>query len=138
MKKTTDLLNELNDSTNIDKYLKNNESSIIDQNLSVHLCRIFEERSLSKSVVVRNSDINEVYAYQILSGKRSPSRDKVIRLCIGADFSVDDTNQTLRIAGFTPLYPKFSRDSIIIFGIQKKYTIWQINEELYSHNEETI
>lgn len=138
MKRTTDLLNELNNSTNIDKYLKNNEASIIDQNLSEHLCRIFEERSLSKSAVVRNSDLNEVYAYQILSGKRSPSRDKVIRLCIGADFSIEDTNQTLRIAGFTPLYPKFSRDSIIIFGIQKKYTIWQINEELYSHNEETL
>lgn len=138
MKKTTDLLNELSESTYVDNYLKKNDDSIIEQNLSKHLCQVFEERSLSKADVVRNSDLNEVYAYQILSGKKSPSRNKVIRLCIGADFSIEDTNLALRIAGFSPLYPKLSRDSIIIFGINKKYPIWKINEELYKHEHETI
>lgn len=138
MKKTTDLLNELNESPHIDNYLKNNEDSIIDQNLSKHLCQVFEERAISKAEVVHNSDLNEVYAYQILSGKRTPSRNKVIRLCIGASFSVEDTNLALRIAGFSPLYPKLSRDSIIIFGINKRYPIWKINEELYKHEYETL
>lgn len=138
MKKTTDLLNELSESTYVDNYLKKNDDSIIEQNLSKYLCQVFEERSLSKADVVRNSDLNEVYAYQILSGKKSPSRNKVIRLCIGAHFSIEDTNLALRIAGFSPLYPKLSRDSIIIFGINKKYPIWKINEELYKHEHETI
>lgn len=138
MKKTTDLLNELNASAHIDNYLKTNEESIIDQSLSKHLCQVFEERSISKAEVVRKSDINEVYAYQILAGKKTPSRNKIIRLCIGADFSIEDTNLTLRIAGFSPLYPKLGRDSIIIFGINKGYPIWQINEELYKHEHETL
>lgn len=138
MKKTTDLLNELNKCANIDKYFKKNEKSFIDQNLSTYFCQIFEERSLSKADVVRNSDLNKVYAYQVLAGKKSPSRNKVIRLCIGADFSVEDTNLALRIAGFSALYPKLGRDSIIIYGINKKFQIWQINEELYKHEYETI
>ena len=138
MKKTTDLLNELTSSTNIDKYIKNNTDSIINQNLSEHLCQIFDERQISKTKVVRNSNLNEVYAYQIMSGKRMPSRDKIICLCIGAEFSIEDINQTLRIAGYSPLYPKIVRDSIIIYCIQKEYTVWQINEELYKRNEETL
>ena len=138
MKKTTDLLNELCESPHIDKYLKNNEDSIIDQSLSKHLCQVFEERSISKSEVIKNSDLNEVYAYQIFAGKRAPSRDKIICICIGAGFSVEDTNQALRIAKYSPLYPKFSRDSIIIYGIHNGHSIWEINKELYSHQYETL
>lgn len=138
MKKTTDLLNELCKSAHIDNYLKSNEDAIIDQSLSKYLCQIFDERSISKSDVIKNSDLNEIYAYQILAGKRAPSRDKVICICIGARFSVEDTNQALRIAKYSPLYPKFGRDSIIIFGIHNGYSILEINKELYSHQHETL
>ncbi len=138
MKKTTDLLNELSQTSRIDKYLKDNEESIIDQTLSQYLCDIFEKRALSKADVIRNSDINEIYGYQILSGTRTPSRNKIICICIGAGFTVKESNQTLRIGGVSPLYPKSTRDSIIIFGIQNHYPVWKINEELYSHQLETL
>ena len=138
MKKTTDLLNELNTSNNIDKYLKDNHDSIIDQTLAEHFCKIFEERNISKSNVIHKSNLNEIYAYQILGGKRMPSRDKIIALCVGASFSLDDTNYALKIGGFAPLYPKIKRDSIIIFGIRNEKSILQINELLYSHQLETI
>lgn len=138
MKKTTDLLNELKNSNNIDNYLKDNEKIIINNSISEHLCKIFEERSLSKTEIIRKSDINEIYAYQILSGKRIPSRDKTICLCIGANFTVEDTNKTLKIGGYAPLYPKSQRDSIIIYGIHNNYTIWQINEDLFNHGLNTF
>lgn len=138
MKKTTELLNELNRTSNIDKYLKDNRDSLIDCTLANYLCKVFEERGLAKADVIRNSDVNEIYGYQILGGKRIPSRDKTICLCIGAEFSVDDTNLTLKVGGYAPLYAKSPRDSIIIYGIQKSYTVWQINEELFSHQLETL
>ena len=138
MKKTTDLLNELTGSNNIDKYFKDNQDSIVDSSLSEHLCQIFNERNLSKADVLKKANLNEIYGYQILAGKRMPSRDKIISLCIGADFSIDDINYALKISGFAPLYPKTPRDSIIIYGIQKHLQIWQINENLFSHNFETL
>ena len=133
MKITTDLMNELNQTPHIDQYLKNNEEYIIDLTLSNYLCDRLEKKSLSKADVIKKADINEIYGYQILSGKRTPSRNKLIRLCIGAEFSLDDTNETLNVAGFSPLFPKIKRVSIIIFGIQNNYPIWQINESLYAH-----
>ena len=138
MKKTTDLMNELNQTPHIDQHLKNNEEYIIDLTLSNYLCDRLEKKSLSKADVIKKADINEIYGYQILSGKRTPSRNKLIRLCIGAEFSLDDTNETLKVAGFSPLFPKIKRDSIIIFGIQNNYPIWQINESLYAHQLESL
>ena len=137
-KSTTDLLNELNQTSHIDQYLKENDEYIIDQSLSKYLCNIIESKNLSKSDIIKKSDINEIYGYQIFSGKRTPSRNKLLCICIGADFSLEETNETLKVAGFSPLFPKIKRDSIIIFGIQNQHQIWEINESLYNHQLQTL
>lgn len=137
-KSTTDLLNELNQTSHIDQYLKENGEYIIDQSLSKYLCDIIESKNLSKSDIIKKSDINEIYGYQIFSGKRTPSRNKLLCICIGADFSLEETNETLKVAGFSPLFPKIKRDSIIIFGIQNRHQIWEINESLYNHQLQTL
>lgn len=137
-KSTTDLLNELNQTSHIDQYLKENGEYIIDQSLSKYLCDIIEAKNLSKSDIIKKSDINEIYGYQIFSGKRTPSRNKLLCICIGADFTLEETNETLKVAGFSPLFPKIKRDSIIIFGIQNRHQIWEINESLYNHQLQTL
>ncbi len=138
MKKTSDLLKELNSTSNIDSYLKDNENYIINQTLCNYLSELIESKQLSKSEIIRKSDINEIYAYQIFSGKRFPSRNKLIRICIGAEFTLEEINNVMTVAEFSPLYPKIKRDSIIIFGIRNEKSILQINELLYSHQLETI
>lgn len=137
-KRTSDLMNELNHTSHIDKYLKENKDYLIDQTLSNFLCSKLEEKSLSKNDVIKKSDINEIYGYQIFSGKRTPSRNKLISICIGAEFNLSETNEILKIGGFSPLFPKIKRDSIIIFGIQNHYTILKINEALYDHQLQTL
>ena len=132
-KPTNDLYQELNQTSHIDKYLKDNDEFLIDSTLSDYLCNKFSQMNLSKSSVLKNADINEIYGYQILSGKRSPSRNKLISICIGAGFSLEETNEVLRVAEYSPLYPKLKRDSIIIFGIQNNQSIWVINETLFDH-----
>lgn len=138
MKNTKDLQNELSNAHNIDQYLKNNEDYIIDQSLAQYFCDVLNQKSISKQDVIKRSDLNEIYAYQIISGKRVPSRNKLICLCIGAKFTVEETNETLQVGGFSPLFPKIKRDSIIFFGIKNSYSVWQINEELYSHKLQTL
>ena len=132
-KPTDDLFKELNQTSHIEEYLKENDKFLINTSLSNYLCNKFDAMNISKSNVLKNADINEIYGYQILSGKRSPSRNKLLCLCIGAGFSLEDTNETLKIAEFSPLFPKIKRDSIIIFGLQNHHPIWKINEVLYNH-----
>lgn len=139
MKKQTDeLLNELNHTPHIDQYLKNNADYLIDQSLANYLCEKLEEKNISKADIIKKSDINEIYGYQLLSGKRTPSRNKLLCICIGAGFTLEETNETLKVGGFSPLFPKIKRDSIIIFGIQNNQTLLQINESLYTHQLQTL
>lgn len=132
-KPTNDLYQELNSVSHIDKYLKDNDEFLINSTLSDYLCDKLEQKNISKSSVIKNADINEIYGYQLLSGKRSPSRNKLISICIGAGFNLEETNETLRVAEFSPLFPKLKRDSIIIFGIQNNQPIRIINETLFDH-----
>jgi hypothetical protein len=82
--------------------------------------------------------MNEIYAYQIFSGKRKPSRDKLLCLCRGMELNSVETNQLLKSAGFAPLYPKNKRDSIIMFGFEKGQSVVDINEVLYDNGEKTL
>lgn len=139
MKKLTDeLMKELNSTSQIDKYLNENGDYLLDTTLSDYLCNKIEEKGLTKAGIIKKSEINEIYGYQILSGKRVPSRNKLLSICIGAEFSISEINDALKISEFSPLSPKKKRDSIIIFCIKNKYPIWKINEELYDHDFQTL
>ena len=84
------------------------------------------------------SELNEIYGYQIFSGKRIPSRDKLISISFGLELSLEETQTLLKYAGFAPLYPKQKRDSLLIWGKNHQFSIYQINELLYTENEDTL
>ncbi len=65
---------------------------------------------------------------------KKPSRDKILQLCIGANFTLDETNKALKIGNCGELYPKIMRDSVIIFALNKNLNIVRTNELLFSYN----
>ena len=114
-KSTTELLKELENFSNFKEYKKANNDCMISKSLSEYLSDLITERNLTKADVIRKAELNENYAYQLFSGlKKAPQRDKLICLSIGMDLSVSETNSLLKLAGFSPLYPRIKRDSIII------------------------
>ena len=138
-KTTTELLKELENFNSFEEYIKTNKDNMISKSLSEYLNELINERNISKSEVIRKSELNENYAYQIFSGlKNSPTRDKVICLSIGMDLTVAETNSLLKLAGLLPLYPRVKRDSIIIIGINAGQSVMKINETLFENAEETL
>ena len=138
-KSTTELLKELENFSSFEEYKNANKDNLIDKSLSEYLCELISERNLSKSEVIRKSELNENYAYQLFSGlKKSPKRDKLICLSVGMGLSVEETNSLLKLAGLLPLYPRTKRDSIIIMNINAHKSVIEINEALYENNEETL
>ena len=115
-KPTDDLMNELLKANNIKEYLK----------------------GLVKSEVIKKTEFSEVMGYQILSGTRRPSRDSLICICNAMELSLDETQSLLKIAGFSALYPKIKRDSIIILGFNEGKPVNKINEALYESGEKTL
>lgn len=92
-----------------------------------------KEKNLKKSDVVKRSGLNRVYCYQILSGNRTPSRDKLLAICFGFQFDLDTTNSLLKIVGFPELYARNKRDAVIIFAITSKKNIFCVNEMLFDN-----
>ena len=137
-KPTDELMNALNESSSIEEYISNVQKFMIDSSLSDYLNQLLTEKSLKKSIVIKKSELNEIYGYQIFSGKRAPSRDRLISIAFGMELSLEETQTLLKYAGFAPLYPKQKRDSLLIWGISHQFSIYQVNELLYTENEDTL
>ena len=139
MKNTDDLLRELSGTEDITDFLKNNENNFGNVSISEYLNRLVSEKNLNKAEVIKNSELSEIYAYQIFSGKKcNPSRDKILCLAFGMGLNLEETQQMLKVFDFPFLYAKRKRDSIIIFAINKGLSVPETNEMLYNSEEETL
>lgn len=128
--KRTDELHKILESMSLKDY----GSYISENNIpsSRTLPSYFEEylrtHGLSRKDLVRNSLLDRTYGYQILSGLRKPSRDKILALCISGKMSFSEIQRALEIAQEGILYPKNPRDAAIILCIHNKmYNISDIN-----------
>ena len=116
-KLTEELLNELLDAPSIDGYIK--EHDFAAPSLSDYLKQLLQEKGLERSRVVRMADLNETFGYQIFTGARHPSRNKVLQIAFAMALSMKETNRALTAAGVSVLNCKDRRDAIIIFCIDR-------------------
>ena len=137
-KSTDDLSQELMSQPNLDQYITENETYFADTDISAFLAGLYEKCGLSKAALARRSGMSEVYLHQVFSGRRKPSRDRMLCLCIGMGASLEETQQLLKRVGYPPLYPKLKRDAIIGHGILHRTPLTEINDKLFSENEKTL
>ena len=127
MKKSTEELLDILKNSSLDAYLKNNNGELIENPICDYLTAIIDERNLSKAEVIKNSYIQTNYAYQIFSGLKVPSRDKLISLCFGLSLSIDEAQTLLKYAGYAQLYPRVKRDSVIISALENGKSVIDCN-----------
>lgn len=132
--KSTDELNhEIKDATNIEDYLVRNKENMLTSNLPEYLNRLLTQKGLKRADVMRNSQLGRAYVYQIFSGKKIPSRDKLIAIAFGMGLSDDETQKMLKLTCNRELYARDERDALILFALQKKKTVFEVNESLVDH-----
>ena len=137
-KNTDALLDELTSTPNLSKFLVINQEQFINESFVGMLQVLFQKSGLSKAALAKRAETSDVYLYQIFSGERTPSRDRTICLCFGLSATLEETQMLLKRSGFAPLYAKIRRDAIIIYGLMRKMDLPEVNERLFSENEETL
>ena len=137
-KSTDDLKQELMSDSDIDSYIKENESYFVDRSVTEMLTGFYERRNMTKSQLAQRSCMSEIYLHQIFSGRRKPSRDKILCLCIGMDLSIEDTQRLLKEAAFAQLYPRIRREAIIYHGIVHHTPLNEINDKLFEADEKAL
>lgn len=136
MQKTTEeLLNELKHTKNIVYYMEYNSPYFSSENLPLYLKGLLLKSKRRKSIIIRSSCLNPSYAYQIFSGLKKPTRDKLIAILIAMKLSLDEIQQALKHFGYASLYAKNKRDAYIIFAIGQQMNVMQCNILLSNHNE---
>lgn len=137
-KTTGELLEELMEPGSFSSYLSRNREQMLHPNVGRELDKLCRGQKLSKAAVARRSGVSEVYLHQVLAGKRSPSRDRLLCLCIGLSAGVEEIQKLLRQAGFAPLDPRITRDALILYGLSRGQSLPQINGALLVQGEKAL
>lgn len=138
---TNDLLKRLNSATSVSDLEKYNEETAqyslvtsFTEYIELHRQAI----GISVAQLIADAYIQRNYGYQILNGTKKPGRNKVIALCLALKLSLEDTQRALTLAKEGILYPKNTRDSIIIFCINKKMSVLDTNALLDEKEQELL
>lgn len=138
-KNTSELLNELNaQNADLSEYLETNPDNFINENIKEFWDEKIEKSGSTKSNIINKSDFSYCYFYDIINGRKIPSKDKIIRLILAMKLSFDDCQDALRISGKSALYPKIKRDSILIYSINNLLSIYEANDLLLQYGEEPL
>ena len=137
-KNTDTLQQELMSTNNLDRFLTENDASFRDVPLQEAIQRIFDEKGMSKAQLAKQSGISEVYLHQLFSGRRFPSRSRLLCLCFGLGATVDEAQSLLQQARHAPLYSRDRRDAIIIFALSHHMTLFEANDKLFTENLDTL
>ena len=139
MKKNTDNLGQdLMSTPDLDQFLAQHDGAFQNCSVAEYIDALFQAKSVTKSNLAKRSAMSEVYLHQVFSGRRNPSRNRLLCLCFGLSASLEETQTLLKQCGYAQLYPKNRRDAIIIYGILHNEDLFDINDKLYTENEESL
>lgn len=137
-KDTAQLLEELKNCSDFKSFHHENEEVLGQEKISEYLQKIIEEKKLKKADIIRRAQMSEVYAYQIMDGRRSPDRSKILCLAFGMALTLDEVQKMLKATGYRPLYAKDPSDCILIYAFWKGLDIIETNAMLEEYGEEMI
>lgn len=132
-KTTGDLLKTLLRTDEYSQFQELKDNGVV--SLAEHLDALLDQKETSRAEVIYRARLDTVYGYQIFNGTRKPSRDKLLQLAFGFPLTYKETLTLLRIAGVGSLYVRRIRDSIIIFALNKGFSLEQLNELLEQEDE---
>lgn len=137
-KNTDDLQQELQQSPNLEQFLTDNQTEFLSDSVAQKLSELCRKKRISKAALAKRSCMSEVYLHQIFSGRRNPSRNRLICLCFGLCATLEETQGLLRICGQAQLYPKDKRDAIIQHALLHDTPLMELNDTLFSNDLEPL
>lgn len=135
MKSTDELLNLLQN-LDIDEFKR--EDSFQNINISEYLNELLETHGLQAKDIIIKLNMERSYAYQILKGRRNPTRNFLIRIAFLCQLSVDETQKLLTAGNRPILYPRNRFDAAVLYCLQHNLNEEELNELLMDIGEEVL
>ena len=120
---TDELLQMLFKERSLERFLQRNESTYLITDFSGYISSWCREHHEVPEQVIRRANLEKSFGHQLFSGKRKPSRDTVIQLAFAMDADVAKTQEMLKIARKSLLYPRIKRDTVIIYCLHNRISL---------------
>lgn len=135
MKNTTELIGKIR------KSKKNNMSFLVDEDfycpqIQYYLSDLLRTHEISNGDYIRALNLERGYGYQILNGRRKPSREHLIQTAILLHLNMMETQRLLKIGNREVLYPRVKKDAIAVFAIEKKLKLPEYLELMDAYEKE--
>jgi hypothetical protein len=131
---TSRLLQQLFKTRNIASFISHFNEEPEHTSFAAHLNCLCNERGLIPSQIIHKSAIERSYGHQIFNGRRIASRDKVIQLAFGFGMDYENAQDLLKAARKNPLYVKVKRDAVIIYALNRGYSLVDVQITLADLN----
>ena len=133
-KETEELLNQLNDAQtreDLDNFLKKNEDELNSYNALLYFESCWLKYGFkTQAQVIKNSELGH-NAYHYLDGRKRLTRDRALCLSLAVGMNLEEINTFLKYLGHAQLYARDRKDAIVIFGINQKCSVHEVNVMLY-------
>ena len=136
---TDELIKSLSEKhCSLDWFFTDNDDSFVIVDVKAFWENLIEKSGRSKSNIINKADFSYCYFYDIINGRKMPTKDKVVRLTLAMKLSVSDCQAALKLSGRSALYPRVRRDSILIYAIENRLTTFRCDELLSKYGEEEL
>ena len=120
---TDELLALLFKERNLEHFLQRNESAYLTASFGEYLNNWCRQHLEVPEQVIRRANLEKSFGHQLFSGKRNPSRDTVLQLAFALEADVAQTQELLRVARKSTLYPRIKRDTVIIYCLHNHVSL---------------
>ncbi len=77
------------------------------------------EKGILQQNVFLAADLSENYGYKLIAEeKHTRQRDTILRLCLAAQFRLEEVQEALILCGMAPLHARFARDAALTVAAQ--------------------
>ncbi len=92
----------------------------------------FKDKGVLQQNLFLAADISENYGYKLIAEeKHTVRRDIILRICLAAQFDLNETQKALILYGMAPLYWLLPRDIVFMAAIaHRAFDIHQVNDVL--------
>ena len=115
-------------------FYERNEEELQHPDAVKYLELLFEKHKIKKADVILNTGLERTFAYHLLAGRKTFTRDKLLIFAIAAQLTIEEAQTLLKYAGEGKLYARDARDGMVIHALNHKLDIWKTNEMLREMN----
>ena len=112
---TEDLERILREEKDFDEQLVLNNKS---PDIHILINKYIAEKNATHADIIRKLNVERCYGYQLLNGKRVPTRIQLVKIALLLKLTLDETQKLLRAAGKELLYARNLTDAKIIHVIE--------------------